>query len=145
MINKPSILEESIKATYNPDAYATQLNKGLEQVVAGGKISMKLAVQQNAFFLNAFTKALSGSLLPNPFGFDLSNPVLEGCAAFQKNMLDMAMEQSTAVIEAMEESGKNAEKANSEFFHMVQQSLSVAQKEITELAANPLKSSAAKV
>jgi hypothetical protein len=141
---KPSILEETIKAAYNPDAYATQLNKGLEQVVEGGKMSMKLAAQQNAFFLNAMTKALSGSLMPNPFGFNLGGQALEGYAAIQKNMLDVAMEQGTAVIEAIQESGKKVEKANSEFSNMVQQSLSAAQKEITKLAVNPLDSSEVK-
>lgn len=127
---KPTILEETIQATYSPDAYATQLNKGLEQVVEGGKISMKLATQQNAFFLNAITKALSGSLLPNPFGFDLGGPALESCVAMQKNMLEIAMAQSTAVMEAIQESTKIADKSKSEFSNVVEQSLTAAQKEI---------------
>ncbi len=80
---------------------------------------MKLAAQQNAFFLNAITKVLSGSLLPNPFGFELSGPVLDGCVAIEKNMLDMALEQSTAVIEAIQKTGKAAEKATSEFSKIV--------------------------
>ncbi len=138
----PSILEETIRATYSPDACATQLNKGVEHVVEGGKISMKLATQQNAFFLNAFTKALSGSLMPNPFGFSLGGPALESCVALQKNMLEMAMGQSTAVIEAIQES---AEKATTEFCNMVQQSLTAAQKEIKEPAVIPFKSPAPKV
>lgn len=137
MNNKPSILEETIQAAYNPDACATQLNKGLEQVVEVGNISMKLAAKQSSFFLNAITKALTGSLLPNPFGFDLGGPALEGCVAMQKKMLDMALQQSTAVMEAIQESGNR-----SEFSNMIQQSLNTAQKEITELAANPLNSAA---
>jgi hypothetical protein len=141
MNTKPSILEETIKATYNPEACANQFNKGLEQVVEGGKLSMKLAAQQNAFFLNAITKALSGSLLPNPFGFSLGDQALESCVAMQKSMLEAAMGQGAAVMEAMLESGKTAEKVTSEFAHMVQQSLGEAQKEIVEVAVNPVKSS----
>ena len=141
----PTILEEKIRATYNPDAYATQLNDGLEQAVEGGKISMKLATRQNAFFLDAITKALSGSLMPNPFGFNLGGPALESCVALQKDMLKMAMEQGTAVMEAIQESGKTAEKVRSEFRGMVQHSLSAAQKEITEPGVIPFKSSAPKV
>ena len=76
---------------------------------------MKLATQQNAFFLNAMTKVLSGSLLPNPFGFALGGPTLESFVALQKDMLEMAMEQGTAAIEAIQESGKTAEKVTTWF------------------------------
>ena len=141
MNNKLSALEETIKATYNPEAFSAQLNKGVEQAAEGGKISMKLIAQQNALFLNAFTKAMSGSLLPNPFGFTLASPAMEDCLALQKEMLAKAMEQSTAVMEAIQEAGK---KATSEFTDMVQQSLNAAQKETKEPAVIPFKSPAPK-
>jgi hypothetical protein len=141
---KSTILEETIKTAYKPDAYMTRYNKGLEHIVEGSKISLNLAVQQNAFFLGAIKQAMNGSLLPNPFGFDLGGQAFEGCVAIQKNLLNMALEQSTAMIEAIQESGQNTDKAMSEFSNMVQQSLIAAQKEITELAVNPLNSAAAK-
>ena len=129
---KESALEETIKATYNPEAFSAQLNKGLEQAAEGSKISMKVIAQQNALLLNAFTKAMTGSLMPNPFGFTLAIPAMEECVAMQKEMLAKAMEQSTAVMEAMQEAGK---KATSEFTNMVQQTLATAQKDIVELNA----------
>ena len=141
---KSTILEETIKTAYKPDAYMTRYNKGLEHIVEGSKISLNLAAQQNAFFLGAIKQAVNGSLLPNPFGFDQGGHAFEGCVAIQKNLLNMAMEQSTAMIEAIQESGQNTDKAMSEFSDMVQQSLIAAQKEITELAVNPLNSAAAK-
>ena len=127
---KLSIMEETLKATCNPEAFSAQLNKGMEQAAEGSKISMKLIAQQNALVLNAFTKAMSGALMPNPFGFTLTNPAMEDCFALQKEMLAKAMEQGTAMMEAMQEAGT---KATSEFTTMVQQSLTTAQKEITEL------------
>jgi hypothetical protein len=142
---KQSILEETLQATCNPETFSAQLNKGLEQAAEGGKISMKVIAQQNALFLNAITKAMTGSLLPNPFGFALGGPTLEDCVAMQKQMLAMAMQQGTAVMEAVQEAGKTAERATSEFTNMVQQSLTDAQKEISELTANPLKTSSRKV
>lgn len=142
MNNKLSALEETIKATYNPEAFSAQLNKGLEQAAEGSKISMKLIAQQNALVLNAFTKAMSGALMPNPFGFTLAGPAMEECIALQKEMLAKAMEQGTAMIEAIQEAGN---KATSEFTNMVQQSLATAQKEITELTTSPEKTSSGKV
>ena len=138
---KESILDETIKATYNPEAFAAQLNKGLEQVAEGSKISMKAIAQQNAAFLNSITKALSGPSLANPFGFVFGGQALESCIAMQKEMLARAMEQSTAVLEVMQEAGKTADKATAEFTNMIQQSLAAAEKEITELTVKPLNSS----
>lgn len=138
MNNKLSILEETLKATCNPEAFSAQVNKGLEQAAEGSKISMKVIAQQNALILNAFTKAMSGSLLPNPFGFTLAVPGMEDYFAMQKEMLAKAMEQGTAVMEAMQEAGN---KATAEFTSMVQQSLTTAQKEIAERTANPKPSS----
>ena len=127
---KLSALEETLKASCNPEAFSAQLNKGMEQAAEGSKISMKLIAQQNALVLNAFTKAMTGALMPNPFGFALTNPAMEASLAMQKEMLAKAMEQGTAMMEAMQEAGT---KATSEFTSMVQQSLTTTQKEITEL------------
>jgi polyhydroxyalkanoate synthesis regulator protein len=131
--SKPKLLEETIKATYSPEAFTAQFNKGVEQAIEGSKISMKVITQQNALFLNAITKALSGSLLPNPFGFALGGQALEDCVAMQKEMMAAAMQQGAAVIEAIQEAGKTADKATTELTNMVQQSLTTTQKEIVDL------------
>ena len=142
MNNKLSILEEKIKATCNPEAFSAEINKGLEQAAEGSKISMRVIAKQNELFLNAFTKAMSGALMPNPFGFTLANPAMEECFAMQKEMLAKAMEQGTAMMQAMQEAGT---KATSDFTSMVQQTLTTTQKEIKELTESPLKSSSSKV
>ena len=142
MNNKLSILEEKIKATCNPEAFSAELNKGLEQAAEGSKISMRVIAKQNELFLNAFAKAMSGALMPNPFGFALGGPALEDCFAMQKEMMAKAMEQGTAVMEAIQEAGT---KATSEFTSMVQQTLPTAQKEIKEITESPLKPSSSKV
>jgi hypothetical protein len=133
-MHKTSILKEKIRTTYSPEAYATQFHK-FEQIVEGTKISMNLIAQQNALFLNTITKALSGSFMPE---FVLGEQALERCIAFQKKILQMSIAQSAVVIEAILQPGNAADEVSSDFSKMVQESLTAAQKEIRDLAMNPV-------
>src|SRR6266511_4238338 len=92
---------EIIDLTAAPVAAATLYQKGLERAVEAGKLSLDLAVQQNAEIVTAIKKALKGTQLPGLFILDLAAEALLGLVAVQKQLLDLGLEQSAAAIEAL--------------------------------------------
>jgi len=114
---------KKLEAMYNPATCAAVVKEELQQSAEVSKIALKFAAQQNAFALNAFKKVLNGtpfaSLATLPV-FALAGPALEGSLAIQKNQVELALEQGTAVVEAIQESGTDPEKASTEFSKVFQ-------------------------
>jgi hypothetical protein len=139
---KSTKLEETIEATFCPVALATQYNKGLERVIDASKTSLDQAVQQNAEILASIKKALKGTSLPNLFVIDLAGQAFEGAVAVQKNLLNLALEQSVATAEAFQAYRQDATKAQSEFGNVLQASLDrsiAAQNSVIEYAVKQTK------
>lgn len=91
---------EAPESTYSPVAYASLFNKGLERVIEVGKSSLDLALEHNAEVLASCKKALKASSMPGLFLFDLAGQAFEGYVTLQKSLLDLTVEQSTAIIDA---------------------------------------------
>lgn len=142
---KSTKLEETIEATYCPVACATLVNKGFERVVEAGKISLNLAAQQNADLLAAIKKAIKGTPLASLPVFELAGPAFEGAIAIQKNLLDMALEQSNAALAsfgAIKEAGLDANKLKAEFSNLMQATAdrsTAAQNSVVEYAVKQTK------
>jgi hypothetical protein len=101
---KSTKLEETID-------YTALYTKGLERTIEISKSTLDLAVKQNAEILASIKKALKGSSLPTLPILDLAGESFEGFVAVQKSLLDLALEQSNASIEAAQSFGKDASKA----------------------------------
>jgi hypothetical protein len=99
---------EVIDLTTCPAACAALYQKGLERAVDVTKLSLSLALQQNAEILASIKKALKGSNLPGLFLLDLAAQAAEGCVAVQKQLLELGLEQSNAAIQAVLNLGQNA-------------------------------------
>ncbi len=93
---------ETGDGTHGPVAYAALLNKGWERVFELGKISLELAVEQNAEVLAAYKKSLSGFFL-----FHLASQTLEGYVMFQKCLLGLVV--GHLFIEAAQENSHDSE------------------------------------
>jgi hypothetical protein len=102
---------ETIDATYSKAAFATMYTKGLERVVEVSKTSMDWAVQQNGEVLASYKKALNASPIPGLFLFDPALQAFAGYVTLQKSLLDLAVEQGTAVIEMAQGFSHDADKA----------------------------------
>jgi hypothetical protein len=132
-----STKEETNELTYGVAACATLLNKGLERVAEVSKSSLDMAVAQNTEFLTSCKKAISVPL-PGAFLFDVAGSAFEGYVALQKSLLGLAVEQSTAVLEATQECSLDSDKANA----LIQQSLDrsvAAQSSVLDYAAKQTK------
>ena len=92
----------------------TLYTKGLERTIELSKSGLDQAVKQNAEILAAIKKALKGTSLPGLFVLDLAGEAIEGFVAVQKSLLDLALEQNNASIEAVQAYGKDADKAKAE-------------------------------
>jgi hypothetical protein len=122
--------------------YPTLAHKGFERAVEAGKISLDLAVQQNAEILAAIKKALKGTSLPGLFVLDLAGQAVEGFAAVQKQLLALALEQSAAAVEALQNFDLNSGTAKEDITAAFQASLDrslTAQNVVTEYAAKQTK------
>jgi hypothetical protein len=130
---------ETIKATYCPAEYATLFNNGSKRVIEVSKTTLDLAVQQNNELLASCKKALQASM-PGLFLFDLAGQAFEGYVTLQKSLLDLAVEQSTAAVEATHI--HDASKAKAGIQILMQQSVErtvTAQKSVLEFAAKQTK------
>jgi hypothetical protein len=133
---------ETIDLTSCPAACATLYQKGLERAADATKLSLNLALQQNADILGAIKNALKGSNLPGLFVLDLAAQAAEGCVAVQKQLIDLALEQSNAAIQALQNLGQNAGDVQGDVAAAVQASLDrsvAAQNTVVEFVAKQSK------
>jgi len=127
---------DTIKATYCPAEYATLFNNGSKRVIEVSKTTLDLAVEQTTEVLASCKKALPASM-PGLFLFDLAGQAFEGYLTLQKRLVDLAVEQSTAAVEATNEYMQDASKATAGFPTLIQQSVErtvTAQKSVLEFA-----------
>jgi hypothetical protein len=126
------------EATNYTAAYATLVTKGLERLAEAGKTSMDLAVKQNAEVLASCKNVLHASI-PGVFVFELAGQAFESYVTLQKSLLDMAVQQSTAVIETSQEYGQDSANTKAEITNLIHQSVDrsvAAQKSVLNFAAN---------
>jgi len=134
---------ETIEATYGPVAYTTLFNKGLERFAEVSKTSFDSALVQNAEILITYKKTLKGSSNPGLFLFDLAGQVFERYLTLQKSLLNLSVEQSTAVIQAAQECSHDASKAKAEITKVVQHSVDravEAQKSVVDVVVKQTQS-----
>jgi hypothetical protein len=84
-------------------AYATSFNKGLEPAVEVSKTSLDLAKEGNTETLDYYKQALKELCMPGLFLFDLAGEAIGYAATIQRNLLDLAIEQCDAIIEATQQ------------------------------------------
>jgi hypothetical protein len=125
---------QTAKATRCPVAYATLLNEGLLRAVEVSKTCINFAAEQNAAVLASHSKALNASPMPALFLFELAAQAFEFCVSFQKNLIDVAFEQSIAVIRATQEYSDNIVQTNAGSPDITQQSLDGAETSIQNRA-----------
>jgi hypothetical protein len=135
-----STKSEIIDLTICPVACATLYHKGLERAVEAGKISLDQAVQQNADLVAAIKKALKGTSVPGLFILDLAAEAFEGFVSVQKQLLALGLEQSSAMLAALENYDQNTAKEDlaSAFQATLDRSIA-AQNTVTEYAAKQSK------
>jgi hypothetical protein len=140
--------EEATEATSYPAAYASLFSKGLERVVEVSKTSLDLAVEQNAEVLGSCRKALEAtSSMPGLFLFDLASQAFEGYIGLQKSLLELTVEQSTAILEAAQGYSYNPGKLKSEIVDTIRRTSdrkAAAGKSVPEAAPKPVVSEIAK-
>lgn len=76
------------------------------------------------------------------FLFDLAGQAFEGYVSLQKSLLDLTVEQSTAVVDAAKVCSHDASKAKAEVTNVIQQSVDrtvVAQNSVLDFAAKQAK------
>ncbi len=96
---------------YNTAAFTTLCKKGLERIVQVSKTSLDMAAEQNAEVLASCKKALSASPMPGLFLFDLAGQAFEGYVALQKNLMGLAVEQSSSMMDTAQEYNRDASKS----------------------------------
>lgn len=136
--NTKSTKEETNEMTYGTAAYAALFNKGLERVAEVSKSSLDLTVAQNIEFLASCKNALKIPM-PGLFLFDMAGSAFEGYVALQKNLLGLAVEQSTAVVNATQ---LDADKAKGGINALIEQSVdrtAAAQNSVLDFAAKQAK------
>ena len=94
----------SAEGTFGP-AYPALFNKALERVAEVNKTSLDLAMEHNVEVLDSYRNVLNASSVPGLFLFDLAGQVIESYATLQKSLLELVVNQSTCVIEAVQ--GRN--------------------------------------
>ena len=134
---KSTKTEETSSAAVSADL----LNKGLERVAEVSKTWLDLASEQNAEVLASYKKTLKAWSLP-VFLFDGIGTAAEGYVALQKSLLELAVEQSTAVITAVQECSQDASNAKSKINTLIQESTDrtvAAQSLVLEFSATQAK------
>ncbi len=132
---------EAEASMYNTAAFTALFNNGLERVVEASKASLDAAREQNAEVLTSCKKVLKASSLPGLFVFDLAGQAFEGYVTLQKNLLDLAVEQSTSMMNAAQEYSQDASKAKG-INTLIQQSVDrtvAAQNSVLDFAAKQAK------
>jgi hypothetical protein len=122
--------------------YATVYTTGLKRAADASKTTLDMVAEQNSEFLSTWKQAFKGSTMPGLFLFDLAGQAFEGYVALQKNLLDLAVEQSTAVVKAVQEFKQNPEEAKDGITNIFQGSLNrgiTAQKSVLDFAAKQSK------
>lgn len=138
---KSNKMDETLESICNPVPCATLCHKGFERAVEAGKITLNLAAQQNNDIVAAVKKALKATQL-NLSGLDLFSQAFEGCIALQKSLLDMALDQSTSILESIETCTLDKNKAKTELANIMQQTLDRsinAQNTVVEFASKQTK------
>jgi hypothetical protein len=134
--------EEILTVSLCPAAYASEINKGFERIIEASQTSLDLAAQQNADILAAVRKALKNVPMADLTPLEVAGAAFEGFVNIQKTLLDMTMEQSNAVVEAIEASGGDVSKASEEFSKLFRATLdrsSAAQNMVAEYATRQAK------
>ena len=134
--------EDTLTVSLCPAAYAGEINKGFERIVEASQTSLDLAAQQNADILVAIGKALKSLPMADLTPLEMAGAAFEGYVTIQKTLLDMAMEQSNAVVEAIEVSGSDVSKASEEFSKLFRATLdrsTAAQNLVAEYATRQAK------
>ncbi len=122
--------------------YATLYTSGLKRAADASKTTLDMLAGQNSEFLSTWKQMFKGSALPGLSLFDLAGQAFESYVALQKNLLDLAVEQSTAVVEAVQEFKQNPEEASEGISTMVQKSLNrgiAAQRSVLDFATKQSK------
>ena len=137
-----NIMEETLEAGYSPAALATLAIAGAKRGVDGYKTCLNLAAEQNADILASLRQAMEKT----PWGelpiLDLTEQAIEGYVAIQNELLDLTLEQITAVTNACQAAGTDVEKARSEFANVLQTSAdraTVAQNSVINYTAKQAK------
>jgi len=142
MTAKAKNIVETLQAAYSPVAYATLTIDGAERVIEASKTWLKLAAKQNAEILATIKQNLQGTPWAELPVFDLTSQAIAGYVAVQNELLDLGLEQITAVINAFQSCGTDVEKAKSEFANILQTSAdraTVAQNSVIKYAAKQTK------
>jgi hypothetical protein len=135
--------EETLTVSLCPAAYAGEINKGFERIVEASQTSLDLVAQQNADILAALRTALRNVPMADLTPVEMAAAAFEGYVNIQKTLLDMAMEQSNAVVEAIEASGTDVNKASEEFSKLFRTTLdrsTTAQNMVADYATKQAKS-----
>jgi hypothetical protein len=143
-----NINQETLEAAYSPVAYANLAINGAERGIEASKTFLSLAAAQNADILAAIRKAVKGTALEEMPILDLTDQAVEDYLAIQNELLDLTLEQITAVTNACQSAGTNVEKARSEFANVLQTSAdraAVAQNSVVNYAARQAKAGVAAV
>lgn len=142
MTAKTKNIEETREASYSPVACATLAINGAERFMKASKTWLNLAAEQNGEILLGMKRALEGTPWSELPILDLMAQACEGYFAIQNDLLDLTLEQITAVIRAFQVSGMDLEKARSEFANVLQTSAdraTVAQNSVMKYAAKQAK------
>jgi hypothetical protein len=93
---KPEIIDLT-----TPIACANLYQKNLEQAVEASKTALKMSAHQHAEIVAGIKTALKGITLPGMFILDLAAQAVAGYITVQVKLMDMALQQSSATIQAM--------------------------------------------
>lgn len=122
MSDKAKNIVEKLEAIYSPVACATMVIQGTERVIEASKACLNLAASQNAEIVANTRKVLQGTPFAELPIFGLIGQAVEGYVAIQNELLDLSLEQITAVINAFQVTGTSVEMAKSEFANVLQTS-----------------------
>jgi len=113
--------------------------KGVKRVAEVQKKTLEIAAQQNAEtvdFLKKAVKAIPG--VPCGFVLEVAGQAFDRFVETQKSIIDMVIEQNTALVESSNERGSSAQKIAADVSKIVQQSAErgiALQKSLLEFAA----------
>jgi len=142
MTAKAKTITEALEASYSPDAFASLAINGVGRAIEASKTWLNLAANQNADILDAMKKAMAGTPWAGLPLLELTEQAVEGYVAIQNELLDLTLEQITAVTNACQAAGTDVEKAKSEFANVLRTSAdraTVAQNSVMKYASKQAK------
>jgi len=142
MTAKAKNFTETLEAGYRPEAFAALAISGAGRAIEASKTWLNLAANQNADILDAMKKALAGTPWAGLPLLELTEQAVEGYVAIQNELLDLTLEQITAVTNACQAAGTDVEKAKSEFANVLRTSAdraTVAQNSVMKYASKQAK------